>query len=495
MRASTLSLVTNSLVDIGGLAQKEGGSPQGALPERPREKVRQPQPADKDPNVLFDADDFDGQPPEDDEFGDFETVEEPPPPRSSAPAAQPVADLLSSSASFASSSTSNNTTRKAPPSQLLSSLIPEDSEEPVSRYPNPPRTPSFHQRNPFPGLGVATPKTTEFSPRQPAAASPSPATAWPSFDEKAGVGTGTTQRRNSLEDWGTFEDLPANSTKSKAPRTTAKPTKPTNPTPAPQSSTRSDWDWDAWEGGGEGGAGGGAAGIPEPAAVEKTAQTDEPGPPPTNVPPPSILLSLFPQLLGSANTYLFKPTSGQPASVKERVLSDPAAARFLRGYLALATVAGRIMAGRKLRWQRDKFLSQGMAISAAAAPGGKRGMKLSGVDRAQAGHEDREAADVAAAWKALVGRLRSAVAAANSGEEEKSRLRVPELADGLAVRTAKGALTAPRACVVCGLRRDERVAKLDFEVEDSFGEWWVEFWGHRACRNFWLEHEARLRQR
>jgi hypothetical protein len=74
-------------------------------------------------------------------------------------------------------------------------------------------------------------------------------------------------------------------------------------------------------------------------------------------------------------------------------------------------------------------------------------------------------------------------------------LRVPEVAVGLAVSTAKGVPTAPRACVVCGLKRDERVAKVDGEVEDSFGEWWVEFWGHRECRNFWVGHERELRQR
>ncbi|KAJ3502922.1 hypothetical protein NM208_g16619 [Fusarium decemcellulare] len=30
--------------------------------------------------------------------------------------------------------------------------------------------------------------------------------------------------------------------------------------------------------------------------------------------------------------------------------------------------------------------------------------------------------------------------------------------------------TAPKACIICGLKREERVAKVDYEVEDSFGE-------------------------
>ncbi len=151
------------------------------------------------------------------------------------------------------------------------------------------------------------------------------------------------------------------------------------------------------------------------------------------------------------------------------------------------------MAGRKLRWHRDKFLAQGMAISAA---GGKGGMKLAGVDRAQAARDDREAADVLAAWRQHVGRLRSAVAAANSTiAEARAHLRIPELGEHMAAQAAQMALAAPRPCLVCGLKRDERIKGVDVAVEDSFGEWWVEHWGHRACRNFWLEHEAKLRSR
>lgn len=127
-------------------------------------------------------------------------------------------------------------------------------------------------------------------------------------------------------------------------------------------------------------------------------------------------------------------------------------------------------------------------------------MKLAGIDKTQAAREDREATDVVAVWKGIVGRLRSAVAGANAalakeGNGEGSLLKVPELVENMRVETVKGALTAPKACVVCGLKREERVVRVDFEVEDSFGEWWVEFWGHRECRNFWVEHEAALRSR
>ncbi|KAM0334267.1 hypothetical protein ACHAQA_001289 [Verticillium albo-atrum] len=255
------------------------------------------------------------------------------------------------------------------------------------------------------------------------------------------------------------------------------------------------WDWDA--------ADGIETSAPKPSVkpVPKTAPKPTPSPqqagkssddapPPTNIPPPSVLLSIFPELLSLANTSLFKPIASQPTSIKDRIASDPGTITFLQGYLVLAAVAARIIAGRKLRWHRDKFLAQGMAISAAGA----KGMKLAGVDRAQTAREDREAADVVAVWKEHVGRLRSAVAAAKAAPGGQ-QLRVPEVAENMAVTTAKMVPTAPKACVVCGLKRDERVGKVDFDVEDSFGEWWVEHWGHRACKNFWTEHEKQLRQR
>jgi hypothetical protein len=226
---------------------------------------------------------------------------------------------------------------------------------------------------------------------------------------------------------------------------------------------------------------------------------DDSAPPPTNVPPPSILLSVFGPLLELPNNALFKPmaTAATTGSVRSRILADPATAAFLRGYLALATVAGRVLAGRRQRWQRDRFLAQGMSISAAPAVGKGGGMKLAGVDKAETAREEREAADLVAAWRSLVGRLRAAVSGVNSALQpgQQHLPRIPELVDRPSVQTAKQVPTAPKACVICGLKRDERVKGVDFEVEDSFGEWWIEHWGHRLCRNFWVEHEVQLRQR
>jgi hypothetical protein len=73
---------------------------------------------------------------------------------------------------------------------------------------------------------------------------------------------------------------------------------------------------------------------------------------------------------------------------------------------------------------------------------------------------------------------------------------VPEMVEtGMRVSVvgeADGGIKATKPCVLCGLKRDERVEKVDGVVEDSFGEWWSEHWGHVACRNFWREHRGEL---
>ena len=157
---------------------------------------------------------------------------------------------------------------------------------------------------------------------------------------------------------------------------------------------------------------------------------------------------------------------------------------------------------RKLRWKRDQYLSQGMRIGPAAAGGKSSGMKLAGVDKSETAKEDREVLDALRLWKAQIGKLRSAVAAASSiTPDGESRLPpVPEISEStMPVRTVKaveGGVTAAHACALCGLKREERVAKVDVEVNDSFGEWWVEGMNmHLVCRNFWEEHKGKLRSR
>jgi len=254
--------------------------------------------------------------------------------------------------------------------------------------------------------------------------------------------------------------------------------------------------------------------APPPPAEPPNAQ------PPTNVPPPAILLSLFPPLLTDISTAFFQPLSSQPASARQRIYASAQTAAYLRAYVALATVCARVVAGRKARWKRDGALSQAMRIGPAAA-GAKPGMKIAAVDRAEAQREDREVADVLRAWRAAVGRLRAAVAElkkAAGRASDAEGLLVPEIRDVMPVKsvgTQEGGVVGVRPCALCGLKREERVDKVDVDVFDGFGEWWVEDMNmHRgkrtlicacrisgsnssciACRNFWLEHEEKLRQR
>lgn len=493
LRADTFALMSNSLVGL-----HQSGNDIESWPHRPSEEktsamssvftsqptVPKPKPNDSNSDVLFDADDFDGEPlDEDDEFGDFETVEAPSvktvipaPAPASVPAQTAMADLLSldfeppaQSMSARSHVPPPISTQQDPPSRSMSALsLNAPVLSPNAQYPLAPRSPSFSDRNPFPGLAVTTPLSGTMSPEMKfdvkEQEEPTPVTAWPGVEPAA----------EKSDYFDAFADFPPDATSA---------------TPGAVSSS---WDWDTVD-------------SPEPQIPPQRAAVSSPrkvaveepiGLPPTNVPPPSILLSIFSELLEEVDTKLYQPTANQAPGVKSRIYADPATLDYLRGYLVLATVAARILAGRKLRWHRDKFLSQAMTISAAGAKGG---MKLTGIDKTQAAREDREAADVVGVWRDHVGKLRSAVAAANIGIQKQPMklepLKVPEINDHMIVSTAKMALTAPRACVVCGLKRDERVKGVDVVVEDSFGEWWVEHWGHRACRNFWLGNEEKLRSR
>ena len=214
------------------------------------------------------------------------------------------------------------------------------------------------------------------------------------------------------------------------------------------------------------------------------------GPPPSNIPPPSILLPVIATVLGSLATELKTVTSNQPSD-------QPSTLSQLRALLSTIRAAARVLAGRKLRWKRDKLLSQSMKIGPAHS-GKAGGMKLAGVDKAESRREDQEAAEALQVWKQQAGPVRSIVATLNGVWPESERFKIPEIVENMPIRQGKpseGMVTAPKCCFLCGIKRDERVAKVDVDVEDSFGEWWVEHWGHVDCVTFWEHHKNLLRQR
>ncbi|KAM3450976.1 hypothetical protein MY3296_005619 [Beauveria thailandica] len=412
-----------------------------------------------DPGVLFNADDFELEDGEfegesDNEFGDFETVKQ------EAPANNSAAEMTSAPAPV-----------PPQPSTPSMDLLSLDDPIPVQQSPSSKSNPSGSTG--ALRFGASAPANSE--PKRSWTqdmefttfekyAMPTKMQHKPQPKTQTTIQAATSKSSNvwatssNDDEWAAWDDASSSGVN-------------TNVAASDTTPVTSPWDWNS---------------IENPA--ENTITSSDSTPPPVNVPPPSILLSLFPDLLHSGGT-LFKTMSGQSGSVKEQILSDPKATQFLQGYILLATTAARIMAGRKHRWHRDKILAKSMSISVA----GSKGMKLAGVDKTQVAREDREAADVVAVWREQVGRLRSAVTVANAAAH--ANLRVPELSETLSAHTAKMVGTAPKACVICGLKRDERIAKVDFDVEDSFGEWWTEHWGHRACKNFWIEHEKKLRQR
>ena len=461
--------MTNNLVDLESISTpRHASSRQTSSPEVKPSQRHSTKPVlnskPKNLDVLFDVDDFElqggddgGEGDEDvDDFGDFETSAPtsvsttglPPsqtqPSRKSVQSTVPSLDLLSLYDSPQPPPLPKEENRE--PSQLLGALSFGAAS---AQYPEAPKSPSFQDRNPFTELSVKTPTAPEREDKQ--GKSPSPVTAWPPLGKQDGVAAS----KGDEDEWAAWDDVENNDKK-----VDIDATKP------PES-----WDWDEEDNG-----------------ATKAEPVDDNAPPPVNVPPPSVILSAFPDLLQSGNS-LLKPVAGQDSSIKQRILANPKAADFLRGYILVATTAARVIAGRKHRWHRDKILAKSMSISAA----GSKGMKLAGVDKTQSAREDREAADVVAVWREHVGRLRSAVAATNAAG--KTDLRVPELSESMLVQTAKMVPTAPKPCVICGLKREERVAKVDHDVEDSFGEWWMDHWGHRACKNFWVQHEQNLRQR
>jgi hypothetical protein len=220
------------------------------------------------------------------------------------------------------------------------------------------------------------------------------------------------------------------------------------------------------------------------------------GPAPSNIPPPSILLRLISRIFQSLCADLKndnlqpRPSSQPPYPVGQQSSTK------LRRRLALIRASARIIAGRKLRWSRDSHLSQSMKIG--PAHGGRAGgMKLAVLDRSETRREDREVEEVIRIWKQQIGSFRALLLAFRA-QEPHHILATPELAEKMPIRVAKlseGGIVAARPCFLCGLKRDERVDKVDIQVQDSFGEWWVNHWGHVDCVIFWEEQEEYLQQR
>ena len=203
---------------------------------------------------------------------------------------------------------------------------------------------------------------------------------------------------------------------------------------------------------------------------------------PTNIPPPSILLQLFPPMLDDFHKKLTKEKNTTEGNIS-------AAESALR-LVSMLKAAARVITGRSLRWKRDTILNQSTKIGPARS-GKSGGMKLSSVSRNESTREEQEVAEVIDVWRRHAALFNSVIVSAG-------KRPFPITADKARVITAtpsQGGLTAPHPCAICGLKRDERLAKVDEDVEDSFGDWWIDYWGHADCKRFWEESSNSLHQR
>ncbi|KAF7162106.1 hypothetical protein CNMCM5623_007551 [Aspergillus felis] len=203
---------------------------------------------------------------------------------------------------------------------------------------------------------------------------------------------------------------------------------------------------------------------------------------PTNIPPPSVLLELFPRL--------FEQLREEATMARRGLQQEDQVETTASRVLCTLKVVARVVAGRTLRWKRDTILSQSMRIGPARS-GKPGGMKLSTVNKNESIKEQQEAVDVLTMWRDQAALFNSVIQA--SGKQPIQA--IAENARVITATAAQGAIRAPHACALCGLKRDERLPKVDENVQDSFGEWWVEHWGHSECKVLWEKNMGLLAQR
>ncbi|KAJ5287753.1 hypothetical protein N7478_003439 [Penicillium angulare] len=352
---------------------------------------------------------------------------------------------------------------------LLDSLSLEDPAPATQRSHISPNKPSTYSKTPqeptwdddsFGDWGEFTDAASKPPPSQlQHTTKPAPRPKKPTPSKKINLAPQEPKWDDEYEDWGDFSDGPAPKPKpvsvSSKQNTISKP-KLSAPSPSPS---------------------------PDPRSFTSSTPASPPTVRPTNIPPPSVLLSLLVEILANLQKEALQAQPRTTPTTKK----EEAASKITS---TLATAA-RIIAGRSLRWKRDTILSQSMRIGPAGKSGG---MKLSTVNKHEDVKESQDAVEVLTLW-----RERSALF--NAVVQGVGQKAVPVVADpgALKVVLAKGedgAIRASHSCALCALKRDERVLRIDEGgVNDSFGEWWTEHWGHTDCRVFWERNKELLLQR
>ncbi|KAL2438853.1 hypothetical protein ABEF95_014481 [Exophiala dermatitidis] len=195
---------------------------------------------------------------------------------------------------------------------------------------------------------------------------------------------------------------------------------------------------------------------------------------PTNVPPPSSLLQLLStafQIIHNHNTGHVKPKAELASHV-----------------MAVYRTACRVVAGRTLRWKRDTILAQSVRIGQAGKSGG---MKLASLNRNESAKELRDAEEMIHDWSNYLHEFKSILAQAHFPPH---RLKITSTSTVQTLKYTSGK-DSTKQCAVCGLRRTERLPKVDADADDIFGEFWTEHWGHKECYDFWYTYKELLGHR
>lgn len=106
--------------------------------------------------------------------------------------------------------------------------------------------------------------------------------------------------------------------------------------------------------------------------------------------------------------------------------------------------------------------------------------------------EEREAGEAVESWNKSHHHFLKVLKSASA--ETAGNLR---LSMNMPIKTLAGAgvIQAPLVCPVCGLKRSERIGGVDEQVDDVFGEYWLENWGHQECAEWWYRWKEELGQR
>jgi hypothetical protein len=197
--------------------------------------------------------------------------------------------------------------------------------------------------------------------------------------------------------------------------------------------------------------------------------------PPTTIPPPGVVLTVFGTVFDLVNKQFLQALAGLSQDERREFLSRDESIRYLQGFMTVLVVCGHIIAGRKLRWKRDTILSQSMRIGPASS-GKISGMKVTSIDKSEANKDDREVAEVLQVWSQQAGKIKSIITESKKLSSTPIS-QAPELRDIMPIKTLselEGGIASVKSCALCGLKRPERVGKVDVDVDDSFGEWWDE---------------------